>query len=77
MFFLLVFLDKFILHDLIAFLAMGGEKRTILSFDGRHSKRKGVLWFAKFAFINLLSCKSKWGWPHGRLACISAKCVTL
>ena len=43
MFFLLVFLDKFILHDLIAFLAMGGEKRTILSFDGRYSKRKGVL----------------------------------
>ena len=38
-----VFLDKFIFHDLIAFLETGGKNRTVLSFEGRYSKRKGAL----------------------------------
>ena len=38
-----VFLDKFIFHNLIAFLDTDGKNRTVLSFEGRYSKRKGAM----------------------------------
>ena len=53
-----VFLDKFIFHDLIAFLETGGKNRTVLSFEGRYSKRKGALvGWQKFFYLGILS---KW-----------------
>ena len=43
--------NQIIIHDLIAYLAVDRKNRTVLSFGGPYSKRKGALLIAFFFFF--------------------------